>query len=95
MLVSTNPDVRAVVNRALKDYPYLSFERGKRHGKLRNRHTRDFVPVPFSPSDHRAPRNLRSQVHRLAKHGNGLIAAKHNQNHLPPKRPNQRIDVIN
>lgn len=80
VFVSTNPDVRAVVNRALKDYPCLSFERGKRHGKLRNQHTGDFVPVPFSPSDHRAPRNLRSQVRRLAEHGNGLIAAKYHPN---------------
>ena len=81
MLISTNRDVRAVVNRALEDYPYLVLERGKRHGKLRNRLTQDFVPVPFSPSDHRATRNLRAQLRRLGEHGQGFIAARQNRDH--------------
>lgn len=76
MMISTDPDVRAVVSQGLRQYPWLTWERGGRHGRLRNRQTLDFIPVPFSPSDHRATRNLRAQLRRLGEHGTGLIAAK-------------------
>jgi hypothetical protein len=76
MMISTNPDVRAVVSQTLRQYPWLKWERGGRHGRLRSERTLDFIPVPVSPSDYRATRNLRAQLRRLGERGEGLIAAK-------------------
>lgn len=75
-IISTNPDIRALVSQALKQYPWLMWERGGRHGRLRSDRTRDFIPVPGSPSDVRAVKNLRAQLRRLAERGEGLIAGK-------------------
>lgn len=76
MMISINPDVRAVVSQTLRQYPWLKWERGGRHGRLRNERTLDFIPVPATPSDFRAAKNLRAQARRLAERGEGLIAAK-------------------
>jgi hypothetical protein len=76
MMVSTNPDVRALVRRALKRYPYLRLECGSTYRRLRSERSRDFIQIPFTPSDVRAVKNLRSQIRRLAEQGCGLIAAK-------------------
>lgn len=76
MMISTDPDVRTVVSQTLRQYPWLKLERGGRHRRLRNERTLDFIPVPFTPSDFRATKNLRAQIRRLAEHGEGLIAAK-------------------
>jgi hypothetical protein len=76
MKFSSNPDVCAIVSQSLKQYPWLNWECGGRHGKIRCERTRDFVPIPFSPSDFRATKNLRIQVKRLGEHGEGFIAAR-------------------
>lgn len=76
MIVSTNPDVRALVRRALKEYPWLSLESGSKHWRLRSQKTRDFTLIPLSPSDIRALKSLRAQIRRLAEQGLGFIAAK-------------------
>lgn len=76
MMISTNPDVRAIVSQTLQTYPWLRWEPGRHHGRLRSERSQDFVPIPSSPSDFRAIRNLRAQLRRLAEHGHGLIAAK-------------------
>ena len=76
MLISTNPDVRAVVSQTLRQYPWLKWEQGGRHGRLRNQRTQDFIPVATTPSDVRAVKNLRAQLRRLGERGEGLIAAK-------------------
>lgn len=75
-MISNNPDIRAIVSHSLRQYPWLKWERGGRHGRLRCERTLDFIPVPFSPSDCRAPQNLRAQLRRLGEHGEGLIASK-------------------
>jgi hypothetical protein len=76
MLISSDPDVRSVVSQTLRKYPWLKWERGGCHGRLRSERSLDFVPIPFSPSDFRATRNLRAQLRRLGERGEGLIAAK-------------------
>lgn len=77
MMISTNPDVRALICWALKQYPWLEPERGGRHWKIRNRRSLDFIPIPFSPSDRaRVIKHLRVQLRRLAEKGVGYIASK-------------------
>jgi hypothetical protein len=74
--ISANPDIRKLVRDLLRQTPSLYLEPGARHVKVRNRHTHDFVPVPFSPSDQRAVVNLRAQLRRLAATGWGLMHAR-------------------
>jgi len=76
MVVSTDPDVRALVSQAMKQYQWLRTERGRRHYRLRSERSQDFVLIPFSPSDHRVVKHLRAQIRRLAKNGQGFIASK-------------------
>lgn len=76
MMISSHRDIREVVAQMMQQYPCLRWESGKHHGRLRNTHTQDFVPVPFTPSDFRAAKNLRAQLRRLGEYGEGLIAAK-------------------
>ena len=61
--------------------PWMKLEDGKRHARLVNQHTGDFVPRAGSPSDHRAARNAKAAARRLAETGCGLIFAK--TGHLP------------
>lgn len=74
--ISTNPEIRKLVGQFLKQFDWLYLEPGSRHFKVRSRRTRDFIPIPFSPSDHRALAGLRSQLRRLADNGQGLIHAR-------------------
>ena len=76
MFISSSPDIRAVVAHALKQYPWLRVEPGSRHGRVVNPRTRDFIPIPLTPSDVRAVKGLRGQLRRLAELGTGLIARK-------------------
>ncbi|MEA3642108.1 MAG: hypothetical protein VBE63_19525 [Lamprobacter sp.] len=76
MMVSNNTDVRTLVRGAMKQYPWLTTEPGSKHWRLRSERTQDFIPIPFSPSEHRVIKHLRAQIRRLAKTGDGFIAAK-------------------
>lgn len=77
MIVSTDPSIRALISRARDEYPWLKIEQGRRHWRLRSERSRDFIPIPFSPSDrHRVLKNLWAQIRRLAELGLGLIASK-------------------
>lgn len=76
MMVSSNADVRTLVRSAKKQYPWLTTEAGSKHWRLRSERTRDFIPIPFSPSEHRVVKHLRAQIRRLAQTGDGFIAAK-------------------
>lgn len=42
------------------------FEQGRRHDRIRPPHGCGFVPIPGTPSDHRAFLNFSSAVRRLA-----------------------------
>lgn len=84
-LVSTNPDIRAVVAASLEQYPWLRLTTGQRHWRLVNVQTGDFIPIPFSPSDTRAVKNLRAQVRRLAQ-GHGLIAGRRSGQRMKNRR---------
>ncbi len=76
MMVSNNTDVRTLVRGAMKAYPWLTTEPGSKHWRLRSQRTQDFIPIPFSPSEHRVIKHLRAQIRRLATTGDGFIAAK-------------------
>lgn len=56
--------------------PWMAIESGKKHARLVNRRTGDFVPLPGSSSDHRAARNAKAAASRLSKTGCGFIFAK-------------------
>lgn len=66
----------SAVRAILREFPALRIEKGARHPKARNAETRDFVPLPVSPSGGRWQSNLRAQLRRLAETGRGLVAAK-------------------
>ncbi|RKT37868.1 hypothetical protein [Thiocapsa rosea] len=76
MMVSTNPDVRALVRWALKQYPWLCLEPGSKHWRLRSERSQDFTPIPVSPSEFKVVKQLRAQIRRLAQQGRGLIDSK-------------------
>lgn len=76
MMVSTNPDVRAVVRKSLKTYPWLFLEPGRTHWRVRSEQSQDFTLIPFSPSDIRVNKHLSVQIRRLAEHGSGFISSK-------------------
>lgn len=59
----------------------LVLEDGAKHARVRSLKSRDWLPIPGSPSDHRAIKNFRSALHRLASDGRGFIFAK--TGHLP------------
>lgn len=54
----------------------LVFEDGGRHAKLRSKRSRDFIPLPGTPSDRRALKNCERSVRRLAQSGEGFIFSK-------------------
>lgn len=59
----------------------LIVEGGSRHCKVRNIVSRDWIPIPGTPSDWRSLRNFRHALRRLASRGEGFIYAK--TGHLP------------
>lgn len=65
-----------IVQAFLAAHPLLSLQDGSRHARVVNRQTGDFVPVPGSSGDSRAPKHLKCALARLATSGRGLIAAK-------------------
>lgn len=64
--------------------PWMKLEDGKRHARLVNQYTGDFIPLSGSSSDHRAALNAKAAARRLAETGRGLIFAK--TGHLPTVR---------
>lgn len=64
---------------AIRDFiaqPWMDLENGKKHARLVNRRTGDFVPLAGSSSDYRAARNAKAAARRLSKTGCGFIFAK-------------------
>lgn len=72
----TQKDIRIIVKRGLKNYPFLTLQQGKKHLKMAHTKTNDFLVLPTSPSDHRAAKNLQRDITRLGEYGTGLIAAR-------------------
>jgi len=56
--------------------PWMKLEDGKKHAKLVNQRTGDFIPLAGSSSDHRAAKNAKAAARRLAETGCGFIFAK-------------------
>lgn len=56
--------------------PWMDLEKGKKHARLVNRRTGDFMPLAGSSSDHRAARNAKAAARRLSETGRGFIFAK-------------------
>ncbi len=73
-------DIRKLIKPYLKT-GRLVLEHGKRHVKIRNPVSGDWVPLPGTPGDWRALTNLKGDLRRLAERGEGLIYAK--TGHLP------------
>lgn len=57
----------------LKEYPELSISRTRRHYRLTDPNTGDFVVAACTASDHRAEHNLRAALKRL-RAGYGYLA---------------------
>lgn len=63
--------IREFANRS-----WMKLEDGRRHARLVNLRTGDFIPLAGSSSDHRAPKNTKAAARRLAETGCGLIFAR-------------------
>lgn len=72
----TNKDIYALVKKALSKYHNLTIEKGRKHCKIRNLRSMDFLVVPGSPSDHRGLRNLTKALDALGIQGHGLIYSR-------------------
>lgn len=55
---------------------HLVLRDGSKHPKLVNMMTKDWIPVPGTPSDRRSRQNFRAALRRLAEKGEGVIYAK-------------------
>ena len=60
---SSCKDIQKLVRRLLSEG--WIFEQGRRHDRIRPEHGRGFLPVPGTPSDHRALLNFTKAVQRL------------------------------
>ncbi len=73
------PQLRPIVQRYLDSTPCLVIESGAKHAKMRHTQTHDWLPIPSSPSDHRAFKNFEMALRRLATTGHGLVFARKGQ----------------
>lgn len=74
-------DTRKFLKREIANSAVLRMEDGKKHSRVRNLISGDWIPVSGSPSDHRTMKNFAASLHRLAVFGQGLVYAK--TGHLP------------
>lgn len=73
---SIDPGLRPIVKRALDADSNLQVKPGRRHLRVVNRVSGDFIVVSGSSGDWRCGRNLQSALRRLSESGYGLISAK-------------------
>ena len=59
-----------------KNIGHLEVRDGRKHAKLVNLLTQDWIPIAGTPSDFRSRTNFRVAVRRLAEKGEGVIYAK-------------------
>lgn len=60
----------------LADNPHLCLEEGKRHTKIRNRVSEDWLPISGSVGDYRSVKNFQAALRKLAETGHGFIFSK-------------------
>lgn len=73
------PAIDPQFNKFLRPFLSLSFlvlEDGKKHARVRNTISNDWLPIPGSSSDRRALKNFQVDLHRLISNGHGFIYAK-------------------
>ncbi|MDQ7014807.1 MAG: hypothetical protein Q9N68_00320 [Gammaproteobacteria bacterium] len=51
-------------------------ESGKKHPKVRNTESGDWIPMPKTPSDYRSMDNFKASLSRLVNSGQGVIFAR-------------------
>jgi len=64
MQYSSNKDINKLVRQ--KIHQGWTWQKGRKHGKLFEPQGSDYITVPCSPSDYRAPRNFAKELARMA-----------------------------
>ncbi len=75
-IYSKNSDISSVLKKSLRQYDWLYPEPGSKHARVRSHRSRDYVTIPFSPSDWRSVRGFEAQIRRFAERSQGTIFAR-------------------
>lgn len=69
-------NIRSILKKFLKEYSHLKLDYGKKHIKVVNTNTGDFVPIQHSCTEHHSIKNLVRDINLLAVSGRGVISHK-------------------
>jgi len=69
-------EICKIIRAMCRDAHSFKIERGKKHSKIRNLVTLDWIPIPSTPSDYRSLRNFKACLERLMRTGEGFVFQK-------------------